>query len=220
MEIERKFKILDFPTHLPLLGEYEIYQGYLDTAVLRFKLREQGVNYILSIYSEEGYIKGNAYRYLEVTKKMFRLIEKYLDVFTGEITGLEVRVRSKYSKLTGKTNYKLTIKSKGDLEREEEEVPIQLEDFDKLKEVIGYQLIHKDYRIYQYYCLNLGNVDLECSRVDGGSATEFCYAEVEFNSREETENFVVVPTILLEDCTADRDMKMYSYWERTRKGSV
>ena len=120
-----------------------------------------------------------------------------------------LRIRSKES--AAGVSYELCFKGEGTLVRQEIELPISKEVFDGLKDLIGKPLIRKDYRAYRLP----GGETLECSRVDAGSPTEFCYAEVEFPSVEAARQFVP-PPFLGEDVTEKPGSSMSSYWEATR----
>lgn len=154
MEIERKFRLEQFPEQLPLLETSEVEQGYLSVTPA-------------------------------------------------------VRIRSKT--INGKTNYMLCIKGKGTLVREEVELPLEKEAFERLKNLLPGEMIRKEFRVYKLY----GGYELECSLVDSGSETEFMYAEVEFDSVEDANAFIP-PDFLGEDITELPGSSMSAYWQRTR----
>lgn len=120
-----------------------------------------------------------------------------------------VRIRSKCC--DGVTDYRLCIKGKGTLVREEVELPLEEEQFFRLKNLLHGDMIRKDYRVY-----SLSNgLKLECSLVDAGTENEFMYAEVEFSTEAEARAFVS-PTFLGEDVTEIPGSSMSAYWQRTR----
>ena len=120
-----------------------------------------------------------------------------------------VRIRS--TEIAGKTEYVLCFKGKGTLSRKEIEMNLQKEVFEELAELLSAPMIRKDFRVYQ---LPDGH-KLECSLVDKGSASEFKYAEVEFQSLEEASQFDP-PTFLGREVTEERSFSMGSYWEKYR----
>lgn len=120
-----------------------------------------------------------------------------------------VRIRSRET--DGVISYKLCIKGKGTLVREEVELALDEDKFHRLKALLAGEMIRKEFRLYQ---LPDGH-KLECSRVDGGTENEFLYAEVEFPSVEEANAFVP-PDFLGEDITETPGSSMSAYWERTR----
>jgi len=120
-----------------------------------------------------------------------------------------VRARSK--KVGDKETYRLTVKGSGELCREEIETSVTKEQFDGLCRIAEKEPIKK---LKRCYSLPDGLV-LECSLVDEGTETEFMYAEVEFESVEAAEKFVV-PDFLGKEVTYDNYWKMNNYWKRTR----
>lgn len=125
----------------------------------------------------------------------------------------EVRVREKFgvdecSKCG--SPYKITIKGNGTLVREEIETSIDEKFYNKILEFIEYKPISKDYYIYHY-----NGYDIEVSDVDFGA---FMYAEIEFDSVEEANNFIWPwPEILISEETENPEYKMKNYWKRTRE---
>ena len=77
--------------------------------------------------------------------------------------------------------------------------------------VAGKEPIKKHKRCY---VLPDGHI-LECSLVDEGKDTSFMYAEVEFRSVKEAEEFSP-PEFLKKEVTYDNSYKMNNYWQRTR----
>ena len=120
-----------------------------------------------------------------------------------------VRIRSKCR--DGVTDYRLCIKGKGALVREEVELPLDEDKFFRLKNLLHGEMIRKDYRVYQLP----NGLQLECSLVDAGTENEFMYAEVEFSTEEEARAFVP-PAFLGEDVTEVPGSSMSAYWQRTR----
>lgn len=120
-----------------------------------------------------------------------------------------VRIRSKET--AGKTDYKLCFKGEGTLVREEIELPIDAQTFQRLCALLPGTLIRKEWRTYT---LDSGLM-LECSLVDSGTQNEFYYAEVEFESVEQALAFVP-PLYLGKEVTEDPSYSMNRYWQRTR----
>ena len=118
----------------------------------------------------------------------------------------EVRIRKSVEEDTGRTYYRLCIKSGGDLSRTEVETELSAEQFQQLCGLLepGLPLIHKDYRAYR---LPDGHT-LECSIVDEGA---FSYAEVEFASEAEAVAWQPLPC-LGRETTYQRGFKMKHYW--------
>ena len=129
-------------------------------------------------------------------------------------TGPTVRIRSEREE-DGSTAYILCIKSRGTLAREEVEVEIGPEKFGTLEKVIGLPLIEKVRRTYQLQ----NGLRLEVSHVDEGLPTEFYYAEIEFPSVKEAEEFVpegILASYLGEETTYKKGESMAAYWRKTR----
>ena len=122
-----------------------------------------------------------------------------------------VRIRKKVSEKG--TSYKMTIKSSGEMVRHEVEFDIPEKKYNELQEVFCPNPIIK---LKRNYILPDGKV-LECNLVDEGSETEFMYAEIEFESVEEAENYIL-PDFLNKEVTYDNSYKMNNYWKRTRNG--
>ena len=124
----------------------------------------------------------------------------------------EVRVREKFGvdeQSKCGDPYKITIKGDGTLAREEIETSIDEEFYNKILKFIGHNPISKDYYIYRY-----NNYIVEVSNVDFGA---FMYAEVEFNSIEEANNFIWPwPEILISEETENSEFKMKNYWIKSR----
>ena len=136
------------------------------------------------------------------------------DVYSGyymtEPEEIRVRKRNYTSgSFKGTTQYSLTIKGKGALVRKELETRVSSEFFDLMEKSIGIPFIHKDYYVY-----NLdNNLKLEVSVVDYGSPSSFVFAEVEFKTEEEAQNFEFpFKDILIKEITHDKGYRMASYW--------
>lgn len=139
---------------------------------------------------------------------------KHIEILQGYISiSPEVRIRS-YEVLEGEDrghkDYKLTIKSDGDLVRQEVETYISEEFFNVIAKFIGKPLIHKDYKKY----IHNGRI-LECSIVDSGTPNSFNYGEVEFDSESDAINYEW-PFDGAVDVTNDPQYKMKNYWVATR----
>ena len=122
----------------------------------------------------------------------------------------EVRIRKYNDPKLNHTDYKLCIKSDGDLSRTEVETYIELNQYEELKKMINKPMISK---IYKKYELENGLV-LECSLVDADTKNSFYYAEIEFES-EQAANSFILPFDALE-VTFDKNYKMKNYWSKTR----
>ena len=122
----------------------------------------------------------------------------------------EVRIRKALDKNTGKEKCRLTIKGDGDLTREEIETEISREFYDQAVHFLNVKMIQKDYKKYK-----LGEWKLEVALVDAGEDWEFYYAEIEFPTEQEANDFVV-PEFLGKEITFDEEYKMKNYWKRTR----
>lgn len=132
-------------------------------------------------------------------------------IFQGYLsTNPEVRIRSREVLYQNISEFILTVKGDGDLSREEVEIYISYEEFDKLSKLIDKPLIEKYYRVY-----NVDGHKLECSVVDPGKSSSFVYGEVEFETEEEANNYKW-PFDGAEDVTYDKSYKMKNYWLRTR----
>lgn len=128
-------------------------------------------------------------------------------------TSPETRIREyiEESAIHNHFGYKLTVKSDGDLTREEVQWEITPELYFELLKDINKKPIFKQYRTYK---LPDGHI-LECSIVDDNTDTRFMYAEIEFKTEEDANNFKI-PSYLGEEITYNKDYKMKNYWKRTR----
>lgn len=125
----------------------------------------------------------------------------------------EIRIREyiEESTIYNHFGYRLTIKTDGELTREEVQWEILPElYFELLKDVKG-KPIFKQYRTYR---LPDGHI-LECSIVDAGTENEFMYAEIEFEGELEARKFTP-PSYLGKEITFYPEYKMKNYWKRTR----
>ena len=118
-----------------------------------------------------------------------------------------VRIRRKIE--NGAAEYKLCLKGKGTLVRSELELPLNAEQYAQLAEMLPEAPVRKHFRTYP---LPDGHT-LECSWVDEGEPTAFCYAEVEFESEEAARRFEVPPDFGRE-VTEDPSFTMSAYAAR------
>lgn len=102
--------------------------------------------------------------------------------------------------------YELTVKSVGTLVREEVELPLTEEQYERLAALLVRPPVRKDYRVY-----DMDGWRLECSLVDSGTPDAFYYAEVEFDSEEAAHAFVP-PALLGRDVTEEPGFTMAEYW--------
>lgn len=136
------------------------------------------------------------------------------EVKQGYISTGEPEARIRWTKDTHKTTYKLAFKTDGTLAREEVEFDISEENYAQLQKLLKGKMITKDYRVY---ALPPRSYRLEVCKVDEGMPTEYMYAEVEFESIEEAQEFDAtnIP-YLVKEVTQDRSYNMKKYWDRTR----
>lgn len=110
--------------------------------------------------------------------------------------------------------YKMTIKGPGKISRVEVERGITEEEYNDLSGIVSYDPIVKKYRI-----VRMGKYAVEMSQVDDA----FLYAEVEFESEDEANNFVIpeeLSRVIIKEVTDDPDYKMKNYWKRTRVNAM
>ena len=118
-----------------------------------------------------------------------------------------VRIRSK---LCGeKSSWRLCIKGKGTLVREEIELELPQEKFEALSRLLTKPLIRKDYTVF---ALPQG-LRLEYSEVDTGKPGAFAYAEVEFDSVDAAHTFDP-PACLGREVTEEPGWTIADYWNR------
>ncbi|MBP3902011.1 MAG: CYTH domain-containing protein [Blautia sp.] len=126
-----------------------------------------------------------------------------------------VRIREEALK-DGETEYILCFKSSGGLARREIEMAVPKDKFLELEDLIGRPLIPK---VRRTFLLPDGH-KLEVNHVDEGLPTEFWYAEIEYGSIEEAENWTpsdtYLETFLSDEVTLDPSQTMGAYWVRTR----
>lgn len=127
----------------------------------------------------------------------------------------EIEIRIRLASPTEKTtsiisSHKLTIKSNGDLVREENEIELSPANYAAIAQLINKPAIKK---LYRTYILDNG-IKLEVSQVD----EKWFYAEVEFNSETEAESFVFPwQDLVKKEVTYDEHFKMKNYWKTTRR---
>ena len=122
----------------------------------------------------------------------------------------EVRIRAAHHKGKPMLHF-LTIKSNGELIRDEIEVKISKAQYDALVAMTGLEPIKKELKKYQ---LPDGHI-LECCNVDPGTENNFMYAEVEFEDEDTANKFTPLP-IFTKEVTSDASFKMKNYWTKTR----
>ena len=120
--------------------------------------------------------------------------------------------------------YRVTIKGKGTMSREEVEIPITLEQYQALRRIIGDKPPiekHEYFYSLEGYCdtsilADLGE-QLRCDVVDPGTPDSFICAEVEFKSVDDARVFEFpFPECEAVDVTDDPVYKINEYWKRTR----
>ena len=126
-----------------------------------------------------------------------------------------VRIRSEAS--GDVTEYVLCFKGAAGpdgLAREEIETNIDLELFAKLEAFVGRPLIEKEQRRYALP----GGLTLEVNQVDRGQPGEFCYAEVEFPTKEAALAWQPgeLGEYLSDEVTGKPGQSMAAYWTETR----
>ncbi|MCR5371269.1 MAG: CYTH domain-containing protein [Clostridium sp.] len=106
--------------------------------------------------------------------------------------------------------------SHGGLSRKEIEFPITPEQFAQLEDLIGLPLIPKLRRSYRL----ADGLLLEVNLVDEGMATEFMYAEIEYESVEQARSWdpadFGLAEYLNDDVTNQPSQTMGAYWQTTR----
>lgn len=118
-----------------------------------------------------------------------------------------VRIRSK--ECAGVKTYRLCVKGKGTLAREEIELDLPQDKFEALARLLNQPLIRKDYSVFALP----NGLRLEYSEVDTGLPGAFAYAEVEFKTVKAAHAFVP-PTCLGREVTEEPGWSMASYWAR------
>ena len=129
-----------------------------------------------------------------------------------------VRIREEQMRSGGapKTDYMLCMKSGGGLVRQEIEFPIEAKYFAQIEELIGKPMIVK---LRRTYALPDGS-RLEVSHVDEDLPTEFWYAEIEFETVRQAEEWdpacAGMEEYLRREVTGQPGQSMGAYWEQTR----
>lgn len=115
-------------------------------------------------------------------------------------------VRIRKVEQAGEARYTLTIKGKGTLRRTEVELPLSQGEYEALADIAASPAATKRLRLYP---LHEGHV-MECSLVDEGEDTAFFYAEVEFATLEQANQFVA-PDFMGQEVTQDPSFTMAAY---------
>lgn len=116
----------------------------------------------------------------------------------------------------GVTAYVLCFKGKGSLVREEIELELTPDHYQRLKAMLNKPMIQKEQRRYPLP----GGLTLEVNSVDPQLDTGFFYAEVEFPSEDEARTWTPTEELtayLSHEVTGQPGESMAAYWERTRK---
>lgn len=106
------------------------------------------------------------------------------------------------------STYNFTYKSGGTLSRLEVEKVLTKEQYKEIIKYIEKPAIFKDYFSYfiDYYKIEISKVD-----------DDWFYAEVEFDSEDEANNYNFPwPELVIEEITNDDKYKMKNYWKQTR----
>ncbi len=122
-----------------------------------------------------------------------------------------VRLRHIFRTDTGSSFYRLTIKGKGDLSREEIETTILQSFYYNTVRFIGMEPIKS--KVYVY---NIDDNYLYIAEVEPDKPTGFVYSESEFNTEKEALAYKFPLNINIEDVTYNEYYKMNNYWKRTR----
>ena len=129
-----------------------------------------------------------------------------------------VRIREE-AMTGGSTEYVLCFKSGTGLVRKEIEMSIPKDKFLELEDLIGLPLIPK---LRRTYALPDG-LKLEVNHVDEGLPTEFWYAEIEYTSEKQAQDWdaasvsSVLADYLNDDVTQQPNQTMGAYWIITRQ---
>ncbi len=122
----------------------------------------------------------------------------------------EIRIHRAMDRKTGKADFRLTVKSEGELTRTEIITDVKESFFYDSMELLGVNTVVKDYKTYK-----LGPWVLEVSHVEPGTMRAFYYAEIEFPTEADAKAFIP-PKYLGREITFNEDYKMKNYWKRTR----
>lgn len=137
------------------------------------------------------------------TEGEFHICQSYLSTIE------EVRIRSMQDlhDKESTVDYFLSFKTSGDLTREEVEIKIDENTYERIYAMINYPPIQKDYRRYEF-----AGFIIEISKVDDS----WYYGEVEFENEEVANEFKFPFTdLIIKEVTDDPDYKMRNYWNRT-----
>lgn len=186
MEIERKWMVAGWP-----------------------QLSNEKLPLIGTEYQEQGYV------HTQVPIVRIRL-EARIEDSSKEAGSGSLTEAVKESVPDGCAHYIMCFKSAGYLMREEIEIEISKEEFDRLSGLIGLPLIRKVRRIYQLP----GDLALEVNLVDEGLPTEFMYAEIEYSSELQARSWnpssCGLGDYLTDDVTEQPGQSMSAFWARTR----
>ncbi|MCM1215432.1 MAG: hypothetical protein NC548_13045 [Lachnospiraceae bacterium] len=122
----------------------------------------------------------------------------------------EVRIRRVSEKGKPIAHF-LTIKSNGDMIRDEINLKISRDQYESLQDMIGYPAIEKQFMVFE----NKDGLKIECSKIDPDSPNSFSYAEVEFENEKNANEFKPLE-FFVNEVTSDPSFKMKNYWVRTR----
>ncbi len=118
-------------------------------------------------------------------------------------------VRIRRESCGAETAFVLCCKGKGTLAREEIEMDLEKDTYQKLLKLLPVPPVRKQRRDY----ILSGGLRLECNLVEPGAADSFYYAEVEFPTVEAAEAFDP-PAWLGKEVTGDPSFTMKRFWER------
>lgn len=121
----------------------------------------------------------------------------------------EVRIRSMEDlhNTESAVEYYLSFKTSGDLIREEVEIKIDADTYNRIYNMISCPPIQKVYRRYAF-----AGFIVEISKVDD----DWYYGEVEFENEEEANEFdFPFNGLIIKEVTNDPDYKMRNYWNKT-----
>lgn len=125
-----------------------------------------------------------------------------------------IRIRRETT-MGGTTAYVLCFKGKGGLVREEIELELTKDHYDRLRALLDKPMIQKEQRRYPLP----GGLTLEVNSVDPGLDTGFFYAEVEFPCEDAARTWAPTSELasyLSHEVTGQPGESMAAYWERTR----